>query len=114
MQQHNRAASAPMICQHCGWFGRVGQSTCPECSATLQAINQQQITDLAQQYRALSQGESDLPQDERAALIARIEQTLDMQGESTGKAFQRMALSGRMNALMNEGVQASLANGQHG
>ena len=126
----------PCKCPKCGWIGifsdtdryvptdadfneQEPRNVCPKCTSEVdvQALGQKGLDGLRQEYRLLVKGsyqkEATLEaRSERQRHLERffehIGQPLNPKNE-TRQAFEKMMLSGRMNELMNEGVQEGIA-----
>ena len=126
----------PCKCPKCGWIGMFSdtdryaptdadfnelepRNVCPECTneVNVQALGQKGLDGLRQEYRLLVKGSylkaaTVEARNERRSHLERFfehsGQPLDSKNE-TRQAFEKMMLSGRMNALMTESVREGIA-----
>lgn len=126
----------PCQCPRCGWLGTMHDTheyrptdsdfneldaiyVCPRCAPEIevQKLGQKGLDGLRQEYRLLFKGGYQKyatieARNERQSHLERffehIDQPLKSKSE-TRQAFEKMMLSGRMNELMNEGVQEGIA-----
>lgn len=126
----------PCKCPKCGWLGMFSdtdryvptdadfnelepRNVCPKCTneVNVQALGQKGLDGLRQEHALLLKGsyQKDATTDDRIErqshlerFFEHIDQPLSTKSE-TRQAFEKMMLRGRMNELMNEGVQDGIA-----
>ena len=111
-------SNSPVCCPRCRWIGFFSEGlVCPHCpdNVGLQKLGQKGLDGLRREHALLLKPGYQQPpegRDERRAQLERFFEALDNPPKTlseTTQRFREMMLSGRINALMSEGVKEGIA-----